>query len=249
MTLRPLKYLSEAKLEQLRRGVEENLHRYGYGDFQDLEQENGWSIESRVVTIDTAVLATLDGTERTAQADAASSITVYRALQGMTPALAREERVWARLAHIECLEYSRLRWLAGLDGEVLAKAVRRHVFAPGRTGIRDDNALSRLWWNMHIAAIADPGDPERALRLIAGRADTRMQFVERANTASRPPLARAVLRAMQRDTWITSSESAFRKFMEVLNRECGGVLFEVLPEAMVDTVMDRIAKRARGEER
>ena len=99
---------------------------------------------------------------RSAQADIEASRTLYRALPGMTPALAREERVWVRLSHVECLGYARDRWLTGQIGERLDQQVRLHLFASGLTGIRDDNALSRLWWNMHIATIADPDDPEGA---------------------------------------------------------------------------------------
>ena len=98
---------------------------------------------------------------------------------------------------------------------------------------------------MHVATIADPDDPEGALDLILKTADIRSNFVERPNTAARPPLARAVIRAMQRDPWITSTERAFREFMIVLNRDGGGILFETMEDADVDGIMDTCAERAR----
>jgi hypothetical protein len=245
MTTVPLKFLSEAKLAELRGSVSSNLHRYASGHFLDLERENGWAIESSIVRVEIGLFAELDGSQRSAEADVRNSILVHRALGGMTPALAREERVWTRLTHVEGLEYCRARWLSGLEGQDLLKSVANHMFAQGLTGIRDDNALSRLWWNMHIAAIADPADPVGALRLIVKTADIRKQFVERSGSASRRPLARAVVRLMRRNEWITSSESAFRQFMKALNRDGGGVLFEALGPSDADMLMDRCAVRAQ----
>ena len=242
----PLLYLSEAKLEELRRNVSLNRERYAEGDFADLEPENGWAIEAGDVGIDRNLLGSLDGTARTAKGDRAASIILYAALPGMTPALAREERVWSRLSHVECLGYARSRWLDGLEGKELDKQIHRHLFGSGLTGIRDDNALSRLWWNMHIASIADPDDPEGALYLILNTADIRSNFVERAVTASRPPLARAVIRAMRRDQWITSTARAFREFMIVLNRDGGGLLFEMMSDGEADRIMDACAERAKA---
>ena len=246
MTVSPLKYLSENKLSELKKSIVANRDRYEAGSFLDLAHDNGWAIETSTVQVDHDLLETLDGTTRAAAADIDNSLILFRALQGMTPALAREERVWVRLTHIECLGYSRERWLSEKKSEQLDAQVRIHMFAPGLTAIRDDNALSRLWWNMHIASIADPDDPEGALRLILKTADIRSNFVERTNTAARKPLARAVVRAMRRKPWITSSERAFREFMIALNRDGGGILLEALSDAEADTLMDTCASRAQA---
>ncbi len=245
MPQEPLRYVSEVKLEELHRDVSQYRERYATGDFADFERDNGWAIEASGVTVDHDILAGLDGTARNARGDRAASKTLHRALQGMTPALAREERVWVRLCHIECLGYARSRWLSGLEGDRLDRQVHLHLFGSGLTGIRDDNALSRLWWNMHVATIADPDDPEGALDLILKTADIRSNFVERTNTAARPPLARAVIRAMRRDPWVTSAERPFREFMIFLNRNGGGVLFETMSDADVDSFIDFCAERAR----
>ncbi|MCZ0954707.1 MAG: hypothetical protein OXQ89_09945, partial [Rhodospirillaceae bacterium] len=45
--MEPLQFVSEAKLEELRRNVSDNLERYATGDFADLERDNGWAIEAR----------------------------------------------------------------------------------------------------------------------------------------------------------------------------------------------------------
>ena len=245
MTSTPLKYLSQLVVDELRGSISINRDRYASGDFLDLSRRNGWEIESEKVQIDLDMLSDLDGTSGTADADIRSSLIVYRSMPEMTPALAREERVWVRFSHIECLQYSRARWLKKAEDERLDKVVMDHFFAEGRTGIRDDNALSRLWWNMHIATIADPDDPEGALRLILKTADIRQAIVERLHTASRQPLARAIVRAMRSDPWITSSEDAFREFMKAMNRDAGGVLFEAIPDSDADLALSTYAAKAR----
>lgn len=246
MASTPLKFMSENRVTGLFQRIPENLERYTSGDFLDPEHQNGWAIETTAVTVDLELLQKLDGRSRTAHADIENSIILYKALKGMTPALARDERIWVRLSHIECLNYARARWLSGHNGEDLEKRVRVHMFAPNLTAIRDDNALSRLWWNFHIATIADPGDPEGALRLVLKTADTRSNFVERTGTASRRPLARAVVRAMRKYPWIISSEQAFREFMKALNRDGGGVLFEALDESETDKLIDACALRSQS---
>lgn len=245
MTSTPLKYLSQVVVDELKENISINRDRYAGGDFLDLSRENGWEIESDRVQIDLDMLAHLDGTEGTAEADIRSSLIVYRSMPNMTPALAREERVWVRLTHVECLQYSRARWAKKAEGESLDKVVLDHFFAEGRTGIRDDNAISRLWWNMQVATIADPDDPEGALRLILKTADIRQAIVERPNIASRQPLARAIVRAMRFNKWITSSEAAFREFMKEMNRDAGGVLFEAISDYDADSALSAYAVKAR----
>lgn len=240
----PLRYLSEAKLIELRDKVSVHRDRYAFGDFLDLEKENGWAIEALSVEVDHGALSTLDGTSSGAATETENSLIVYGALKGMTPAIAREERVWVRLTHIECLAFSRDRWLKGKDNEDLDKAVHLHLFARTLNQTRDDNAIARLWWNAHIATIADPEDPRGALRLILKTADIRSNFVERTGTITRRPLSKAVVRAMRSEPWITSSERAFREFMIALNRNGSGILFEILSPEEVDGFMQTCAARA-----
>jgi len=245
----PLKFLSKNKLSELVNSVPDNLDWYATGNFRDLALDNGWAIETAAVTVDLDLLEKLDGSLRTASADIENSLMLHEALKGMTPALAREERIWVRLTHIECLDYARSRWLSGRTKDDLEKQVRLHMFAPNLTSIRDDNALSRLWWNVHIATIADPEDPEGALRLILKTADIRSNFIERTGTVSRRPLAQAIIRAMKRDAWITSEEKNFRSFMKVLNKSGGGILFESLDDAETDKLMDSCLLRAKSNMR
>jgi hypothetical protein len=249
-----LKYLSETRLAQLLQDVSENCERYRSGDFIDFSQENGWGIESSLVKVDSSAFADLDGTIQTAEADARNSLIVYDALQGMTPALAVEECVWARLTHIECLEYTRARWFSkgsSYDDEKFDSQVLVHFFARGLTGIRDDNAISRLWWNMHIATMIsqawDEDDPDYisprdVLGYLLKVADIRMHLVERSWTGSRLPLSKAIVKMIKNEPWLTVRGKNFNEFMKALNRDGGGVLLEALPDGECDKAAEKIMK-------
>lgn len=148
--------------------------------------------------------------------------------------MANEERIWARLAHVEAVDYCRARWLEGRDVQKHEALVRDHFFASTQTGVRDDHAISRLWWNYYIAKTCMPDDIAGALALIMKTADIRSNFVERIWMTSRQNIAGAVLRAMRDNAWITATEANFRLFMKALNRLGGGIVFEVLSASEVD---------------
>lgn len=247
MTLQTLKFVSEAKLEELRQQVAANRERYLSSGFDDLESDNGWSIDAKSCRVDLAALAHLNGRDQGAAGDARNSLVLYRALQGMTPALATEERVWVRLTHIECITYCRDRWLATVASEKLDEQIHKHLFAGGRTGIRDDNALSRLWWNAHIAAIANPEDPSEALQYILMKADIRSNIVERARAGSRAQLLRAIIRQMKNQAWMTEKEENFRFFMKRLNRDGGGIIFESFTDSEADLFLENVLTVAKHD--
>lgn len=258
-----LKYISSPCLENLFRDIPTNRDRYISGNFLDLAAENGWEIESTLVKVDFSALSNLDGTDvsggrrRTAEPDAKNAAVIYKALEGMTPALAVEERIWARLTHIECLEYTRSRWLytekiKSLSEEEIDKQIRLHFFASTLTGIRDDNALSRLWWSMHIATMCTPKVPredfesesdwklkfekesEKTLALMFKNADIRSNLIERSWTGARIPLSRAIVDLIAKEAWLTDQQENFREFMKVLNMDGGGILFESYPASEIE---------------
>lgn len=242
-----LKYLSDRTLTQLRKDVSSNIDRYQQTGFRDLANEPGWDVPLGI-EFDAARLAQLDSSRPTnvSVVDLANSRIVGLALPHLTPSVANEERVWVRLAHVEAFEYCRARWLDGAEPDQVDALVRDHFFAPTQTGIRDDHALSRLWWNFHIARTCDPDDVDGALGLILTTADIRSNFVERIWMTSRKSIAGAVLRAMRTEPWITSAEKNFREFMKALNRLGGGVVFEALSAADTDAFVQDCVKVSKA---
>lgn len=229
--MEPLKFLSQSVLDQLVSTVPENLERYRSGNFDDLAVENGWAIDTTFAKWNPEIVGKLDPAVE-AEAEINNSLAIYNNFKGMTPALAREERLWARLCHVEFLEFARARWLR--NSERLQRDVENHFFGSTLAGCRDDNAIGRLWWNGYVASLAYPDDLERGLRLLLSRANIRLQVIDRADTAFRTPLLRAVMRRLEADHWLGENDTAIADFMYEVNKRSGGKVFEAMDEAALD---------------
>ncbi|WP_440639409.1 DUF6339 family protein [Bradyrhizobium sp. PUT101] len=241
-----LKYLSDKALAQLKSGLTSNVARYRTDGFQEFADDPGWNI-GLGVEYDEVLLGTLDrSTPRTIAAiDLANSRIVGKALANLSPTLANEERIWVRLSHIEAFAYARERWIGQAEDGAVPKLVEDHFFASGQTKIRDDHALSRLWWNYQVARTCNPDNPDEALSLILKTADIRSNFVERIWMTSRRNIASAVLGLMKSEPWVTDAEKNFRMFMRSLNRLGGGIVFEVLDTDEINLFLKDCLSHAR----
>ncbi len=258
-----LKYFSESVLADLKANVPSNLERYRSSGFDDQADLNGWSMELSSVEFDTERLRKLDPSGGS-DAEVRNSLIVFGAFNGMTPALATEERVWSRLTHFDCLDYARQRWplrdepketgglLGGLTGARQKSTEKRkkvhhqnvsqvetHYFARGRTGYRDDHAAARLWWNAFIAWQVDPQDQAGVLRELLRTADIRSNLVERPMLSNRANLLRGIIQTMRSHPDVYGTEATFREFMKALNLRGSGVLFESLSDKETAAILLR----------
>lgn len=237
-----LLYVGQQTADTLADSVEDHLERYTETGFDDLEASGDWRIPLSIrAGLD--VLTDLKP-EKGKEAEVHNSMLVGRALASLTPSLARENRIWIRLSHVEGLEYSRKRWLTDVPEGKLAQSVRTHFFAPTWTACRDDHAISRLWWNHQIASLLMPDRPEEALDLILSRADIRMNFIERPRVGTRLPLARGIINELRENEPLRSSEAGFRRFMRLLNAEGAGQYLEVWSESRIQSLVKRCADTA-----
>ncbi len=97
-----LKYVSEKVVEQLFDTIGTNLENYNVGSFESNRVAQGWGLELKRVTYDPSFPSNFR-LDNSREAEIENSLLVYSAFQGMTPALAREERIWVRLCHLEYL--------------------------------------------------------------------------------------------------------------------------------------------------
>jgi len=238
-----MKLLSATVLEELSGTVEQNAERYKSGSFTDLAVQSGWAIESRLAEWDPSIVSSLDASG-TPEAEVKNSLLVFGNMKGMTPALAREERLWARLCHVECLEYARERWLKSEQNVV--PAVRLHFFASGMRGCRDQNAIGRLWWNGHLASLASPENIEQGLQRLLARANIRLQIMDRADTAFRQPIVSGIFRLLGTESWFNSYDAAIADFMYEVNKRSGGIIFEAFDEPTVDLHLADCLKFAKA---
>ncbi len=231
-----LQYVSNATVDFLRENIDRHHLRYTKDGFFNLPGE--WNIDLRV-DVDLAPLGDLDPATG-ADTEVKNSELVWRTFHNITPALAYEEGLWVRLTHIDCLEFSRSRWLKNeTDALRLTKAVDVHFFANTLTKRRDDNAISRLWWNAFIANKIAPSDRVGALKAVLKTADIRSNIVERSQTGSRRSLCAGIVRAIQSKPELTRSEEDFRLFMKELNRQGGGAIFEAMSEPQIDLFLQK----------
>lgn len=230
-----LKIFSDQTMEKLKSNIKINQQRYVDGDFIDLlsEDESNHTLD---LEVDYQKLKNLEFSDqvKSGESDVVNSLIVGEALEKLIPAMASEPGIWTRLSHIECLEYSRKRWLSGINESKLDDAIKTHFFAESQTKRRDDSAISRLWWNYHIAQKCMPNDIETALRLFVTKTDIRSNFVERIWLSSRISIASAVLRVLRDEDWLSQKDLHFREFMKLLNRLGAGKVFETYTEAEID---------------
>jgi hypothetical protein len=241
-----LKYVTTGTLADLRMKIEPNIERYVTGDFAEFSDLQDWNKETRF-SIDLQLLANLDSGSGS-EVEVSNSLLVWRSLSGLTPVAAREPRIWTRLSHVECLGFSRARWLKSIgDRGKLAKKVRDHFFGDSVTRARDDHSIGRLWWNSYIASRVAAADPDvtvkDVLETFLARADVRLNTIERPGILSRPRLAVAMVRVLRDRPRLLGDENGFREFMKTMNRQGGGRLFEV-PVVTNQQVDDFVAKCA-----
>ncbi|PJJ99478.1 hypothetical protein CO641_08000 [Lysobacteraceae bacterium NML91-0213] len=237
-----LLYVGQQTADFLADNVEEHLERYLSTGFDDLEASGDWRIPLSI-SADLDQLEDLSP-DKGADAEVANSLIVGRALAHLTPSLARENRIWIRLSHIEGLAYARARWLVNVADAKLAQAIRTHFFATTWTGCRDDHAIARLWWNHQIASMLMPEDVKRALELILFRADLRANFIERPTVGARLPLAQGIIRELAKNDALKASEAGFRKFMKAINARGAGKYVETWHAGEVDLLVAECAEIA-----
>lgn len=240
MSSKPIPYFSTQVAADLWGQRAENSEKYLSGDFNDEISAPGANLELPL-TGDIDALREIGDAD-----DYQAALLVWRSLGALSPALARENRIWTRLCHGEGLQYARRRWLSGNRRTDLPKQVGIHCFAKTQTMCRDDNALGRLWWSAFIAYKFAPDFHEEALALILKTADVRSNFVERTWMTTRPSVSKALLRTMKADSWLTESEDNFRETMKSLNVVGAGVAFEVLSEHGVNAIVLNAVERAKN---
>lgn len=175
-----VRFLKATTVRQLLKDVPENLHLYRGGDFQYL-LDDATSYFEVGAELDESRLneVALEG----AEADATNAKIVYEAFDGVTPYMARDERLWVYMTHIVVPEYTRHRWPLPKDDEKAASVVKKHFFGAGRRGLERDNSMGRLWWFAHVCSRVRDVPLDEALTVLLHRTDVRANILERPTTS------------------------------------------------------------------
>ena len=229
-------------VRQLYEKVPENLDRYRVGFFEDQLSDTSLFLNSAcLLEEEKAILVDCAKDDNN---EVNCCLGLSNAISGVTSYLARDERLWCRLTHIEFLHYSRTRWPIPDNSEMAIAHVRKHFFARGSRGIERDNAISRLWWMTTICARVQKLSLEEALNAFLFQSDVRANIIERPTTSQNPAVLSALVNRLHEsllgDGALYEREK-FRKVMKDLNIQGGVRLLEVLDSHEIKKVIEKIS--------
>ncbi len=232
----------ERVVAQLKASIKENLGRYRTGDF-NFVLSDATNLLDCDKKIDLAFAEQVTASSEN-QNELNCCLAVYRALPGLTPYLARDERLWVYLTHIHFLNYSRIRWEIPDDDERAISHIKTHFFATGARGIERDNAISRLWWMSLICSRVERLSLERTLQVFLHQSDVRANIVERPTTSQNVSVLSSVIEKLE-ESYATDKalyeRERFRLMMKELNLKGGIKLLEVLDLSEVKKLVTECA--------
>jgi hypothetical protein len=90
------------------------------------------------------------GAARDLSKDMGNAVLLRKALPGLTPSQATDERIWTTLALGAYKEYVLRRWDTGVGNDV---PVDLKIFVAGTRALVRDHSIARLWWRAHFASV------------------------------------------------------------------------------------------------
>lgn len=226
---------------RLKNSIHENLDWYRDGYFSLFFSEDNVR-EIATYYVDTTLLATILPPEGKDFKDVENSNIVYQALQGITPYIAKDERLLVYLSHMDCIDYVRARWPIPDNDEHAVKRIRDHFFAVSDRGFKRNNAISRLWWNGHMAFKCSDAPITKVLEVLVSYTDVREQVVGRPTTSNSNAVFSAIMRvliskydAKESDFFKRAgSDAPYRRLMRKLNEHGGLKLLDSMSAQDLD---------------
>ena len=183
--------------------------------------------------------------------DAENALILFQELRGISPKIARDERVWCALSHLYGNDFIWRRHVKGTADETLSRTLQTRYFcrANGKyRGFERDNALSRLWWWAFMSSRVESLTHAEALEALLESTDFRDTIVGRPTTSIIPQVFEALiviyLREKNADPNSTffsrkkpqgNGEPPYRKFAKLINRHGGRTLYDTMGvEELVD---------------
>ena len=226
---------------RLKNNIHENVHLYRDGEFSSFFSEDNVR-EIASYKVDTTLLATLLPPHEENLKDVGNSSIVYRALRKITPYIAKDERLWVYLTHMDCIDYVRARWPIPDNDEHAVRRIRDHFFAVSDRGFKRNNAVSRLWWNGHMAAKCSDAPITKVLEVLVSYTDVREQVVGRPTTSNSDAVFSAIMRVLiskfdagEEDFFKrTGNDAPYRRLMRKLNERGGLKLLDSMSGEELD---------------
>jgi len=175
--------------------------------------------------------------------DAENALILFQELKGLTPKIARDERVWCALSHLYGHKFIQKRHVEGSVDERLSRTIQTRYFcrANGKDrGFERDNALSRLWWWAFVSSHVESIPHAEALEILLELTDFRDAVIGRPTTSIIPQVFEALILVYRREKAADPELKFFRRrsryetegnylhFMRLVNRHGGRTLYDTM---------------------
>lgn len=234
-----LSYLKQETVNSLRVNIGDNIELYRDGDFESLIEGNVISLNGGV-SIDEFLLTGVhcQGGDR----DIENSLLISQGIEGLTPYLARDERIWVYLTHTVLLNYTRERWPIPENDDDAIKYISAHFFSRGIRDTMRSNSVSRLWWAAHLSNKVEDLSLDESLHTLLYKKDVRGAIIERPTISRSPIIFSSVIKVMH-DSYKTEGKELFnrevnRKSMKELNFVAGAKLLQGMQEEDVFDIVN-----------
>lgn len=129
-----------------------------------------------------------------AEEDLINSIRLYEAFKTLTPWQAAQGNMWTYLCHMvpQYRSYIKHRWL----DDPRANTIKTRYFVPSNESLRNDNALSRLWWYGYLTYDANSEDPHHLTKILFTNITIATDIIDTLNRTS-PERIKGVLLALE----------------------------------------------------
>jgi len=181
------RYLKISAINELAKKVPQNLDRYfGAGfDHQELSstlQSNA----SELIKVNTELLDTLKADDSNTNYEAYNSITVFKAIEGISRFQANDPGLWTYLSHTVGQKFLAARYKKKFDScktpTEQTAVVRQHFFCNRSSrDIRRNQGLARLWWGGALMSDFKSISAIEAADAVLTNSDIRASILERPN--------------------------------------------------------------------
>ena len=97
-----IELLKQEVFDELFDNIESNLDTYRNGDFSDLISDNNYH-QSSEFNVDLNLLSNITGGQEN---DVDNCLLMFNAIEGLSPSLARDKRLWSYLTHTHLFNYT-----------------------------------------------------------------------------------------------------------------------------------------------
>lgn len=235
-----LPYFTRDFLARIRAGVAANVDKYGpdVSWVEEFGSGGSYHRESNQVVGPPPVLVIT--TEKNPANDAENAKRIYRWLNGLTPILAMDERLWAYLTHCMFAQYMSVRWPVDTPGAVH----RRYLLEGPSFAALSRNGISRLWWAAHLTVDEARENPFELTEVLFLRQDIQVSLLERSLGKCKTVRAGVLEFLGANRGWL--ADDSFGRRIQVLIRELnllGGVaILDALPSVAIHAHLDRIGR-------